>query len=991
MLKTLNTVVIGRLESFFYRWGEFVATHPKRVIGATLAITGLCCLGLLNFDTESDGWRLWLGEGSDHIRRTNWRKEHFVNDVRGHLVFLSHEETVLNRESLLILLDIHEQVWTVEVENKTFADVCMEIPITDILLADKKRRRKRRQAEINSTLEEEYEDYFNFYGDGDGVEVQVDADDDKDEDKEKDYQADLPTDVYCDLINTLEDKCGEYSLLEIWKYDREVIGALSEQDIIDAVNTVKESPVFGYETEFLNYLGGKVFNETGHVVSAKAVRSIWIAESEPHKVEKQIQILGYSLDVVDQLTMDWEAKLISLFQDNAEKLSGTGYVLDINAARSFTDESSLAIAVDVLKMMAGYGLMFGYTLLTLGKLNRVEHKMYLAIAGIVSIQFGVVIGLGISMMLGILYTPIHGVLPFFCLGLGIDDMFVIMRCWNNLPERERKEGSLAKNMAVTMRHAGISITVTSITDVCAFGIGAVTAFPGLRYFCLTSVFSIASIFLLQTSWFLAWMTLDQKRMRDKRDGFFPCIVHKNWTPSAWSQRDYGKLMMSTFSKIFKFRLFQALVMIATLAFLCLNIYGSTQLPVEYHPKLLIPNPSYVRSAVDMAELNFLEGDDDNWGVTFYTEKIPYTIEAFEKIEKLVEAVDESVDRDGIISYGKDIPKAVSSWWERSTRFWWTDFKLYLKEHKDVGDWKAAMENGTFSMLFSDFLHHEDGAEYELDFRFESELECGLPAPNITSNKLGAMNLLRLVGVKEHAYAKSVLDGIIAEANLTSNTIADSIIFPTWEIEIILAKELWRNLGLTLLCILVTILVLLADLRLCLMVFSCVTFTAVDVCGITYFLGLTIDQFHLMSMVLGIGLSVDYSAHIAQAFKLSKGSKVERTIHGFTEIGPAIIHGGVTTLLALVFLGISKSHTFKTFFKVVSLMVTLGLFHGLVYLPVCLTLFGPNNEGEEEICAADNEQSEKHADMKMSENPSGRSGNVERNGHDNPDFKSDDDT
>ena len=62
--------------------------------------------------------------------------------------------------------------------------------------------------------------------------------------------------MYCDLIETLSDKCGEYSLLEIWKYDEARIRALSVQDIVDAVNTVDESPVFGYDTDFTDYLGG---------------------------------------------------------------------------------------------------------------------------------------------------------------------------------------------------------------------------------------------------------------------------------------------------------------------------------------------------------------------------------------------------------------------------------------------------------------------------------------------------------------------------------------------------------------------------------------------------------------------------------------------------------------------------------------------------------------------------------------------------------------
>ena len=68
----------------------------------------------------------------------------------------------------------------------------------------------------------------------------------------------LPPLIYCDLIETLNDKCGEYSILEIWKYQRAVIEKLTEQDIIHAINVVTESPVFGYDTNFTEYLGGVI-------------------------------------------------------------------------------------------------------------------------------------------------------------------------------------------------------------------------------------------------------------------------------------------------------------------------------------------------------------------------------------------------------------------------------------------------------------------------------------------------------------------------------------------------------------------------------------------------------------------------------------------------------------------------------------------------------------------------------------------------------------
>ena len=82
----------------------------------------------------------------------------------------------------------------------------------------------------------------------------------------------LPRDIYCALVETLEDKCGEFSLLEMWNYDKEVISNLTEQKIIDAVNLVHVSPVFGHDSNYANYLGRVEYNLTGHVVRAKSIR-----------------------------------------------------------------------------------------------------------------------------------------------------------------------------------------------------------------------------------------------------------------------------------------------------------------------------------------------------------------------------------------------------------------------------------------------------------------------------------------------------------------------------------------------------------------------------------------------------------------------------------------------------------------------------------------------------------------------------------------------
>ncbi len=52
-------------------------------------------------------------------------------------------------------------------------------------------------------------------------------------------------------------------------------------------------------------------------------------------------------------------------------------------------------------------------------------------------------------------------------------MFVIVNALENLSEEEKKR-PVEERIALTMKRAGIAITVTSITDITAFGVGAIT-------------------------------------------------------------------------------------------------------------------------------------------------------------------------------------------------------------------------------------------------------------------------------------------------------------------------------------------------------------------------------------------------------------------------------------------------------------------------------------------------------------------------------------
>ena len=87
-------------------------------------------------------------------------------------------------------------------------------------------------------------------------------------------------------------------------------------------------------------------------------------------------------------------------------------------------------------------------------------------------------------------------------------------------------------------------------------------------------------------------------------------------------------------------------------------------------------------------------------------------------------------------------------------------------------------------------------------------------------------------------------------------------YSVWETDEIIAGELYRNIGLAMICVFVTTLTLLADLRASLMVLFCVILALIDVGGFMHFWDLTIDTVSCNNLIIAIGLCIDYSSHVA---------------------------------------------------------------------------------------------------------------------------------
>lgn len=121
----------------------------------------------------------------------------------------------------------------------------------------------------------------------------------------------------------------------------------------------------------------------------------------------------------------------------------------------------------------------------------------------------------------------------------------------------------------------------------------------------------------------------------------------------------------------------------------------------------------------------------------------------------------------------------------------------------------------------------------------------------------------------------------------------------------------------------------------------VAFCIVEILGFMHALGIAIDSVSVINIVLAVGLSIDYSAHIGHCFMVKGGDdKNKRAMEALADIGAAVLNGALTTFLAVVVLLFSSSYVFVTLSIQFALTVGLGVTHGLILLPVLLSLLGP---------------------------------------------------
>ncbi|KAJ1627398.1 patched family-domain-containing protein [Pavlovales sp. CCMP2436] len=112
-------------------------------------------------------------------------------------------------------------------------------------------------------------------------------------------------------------------------------------------------------------------------------------------------------------------------------------------------------------------------------------------------------------------------------------------------------------------------------------------------------------------------------------------------------------------------------------------------------------------------------------------------------------------------------------------------------------------------------------------------------------------------------------------------------------------------------------------------------------GLMVMMRVRLNSITLISLLIALALAIDYSCHLGHAYEAAPAiTRRAKAAWALETMGASILSAGTSTLLGTLFLAISRSPVFRTFFVLVWGTILWGLIAGLAIVPAALGLMGP---------------------------------------------------
>lgn len=568
-----------------------------------------------------------------------------------------------------------------------------------------------------------------------------------------------------------------------------------------------------------------------------------------------------------------------------------------------------------------------------------KSRVCLGFAGLVGTITSVGAGMSLMLFFGLKISITSVLVPVVVLSIGVDDMFVLVAGLDHSSPTD----TINEHIAQTMRATGFAISMTTLTDALAFGVGTFSVLPAVSTMSKMAVACVLLDFFMQVCWFVPWMVLDaHRRSKGRMDCMmcFMCCVcggsaGEELLPEEGPKADHhaaSGFLGEKFAPVIVSPEVSGCILIVTPLLALLGLFSVINLNVGVRYESMVPFDSHVATYA-LAERKFF-GEGVSVPLDFVYSNTWHASDSKEFIRNTPTAEDQK-QLDDFHTRVSDVilPSTLVSWWDsrgdsNSTSGpgfiqWFRDTEG--EEFVDPEDWESFFSTwqGTPSpvgALNGDVygLDLKDGVDSGTGSRiFGVSLPMGAYRWR-TPIYLGAV-LRRAADFGFSAFSPDLL---IFEG---STGVFQSLVFDVFCTLFIL--------------FLVTVL-FLQEPGVSGLLVLCMFSMIFQVLGIFAILDVPMNSMTEVGLIIALGLGVDYLSHIASGYSSAPGDRRAKATAAIAIHGPSVVHGFTTTALGVAALLVFAHAAVLVEFGTVLLVVQfIGIVHAFVVLPALLASRG----------------------------------------------------
>ncbi|KAI1900901.1 hypothetical protein AGOR_G00054610 [Albula goreensis] len=933
------------LGSLFERWGIMMASHPLKVLLISLLVVIVFTVGLINIELTTDPVELWSAPNSRARKEKEFHDKHFDPFFRTNQVILtapghpSHTydsllfgmqnfSGIISKDLIIELLELQSRIQAIEFwsdelnRTASLKDVCFA-PLNP-------KNPSLTDCAVNSLPQYFQNSLDNLNDKINMTELGVT--------KEVDWRDHL---IYC--LNS----------------------PLSFKDITDlGLSCIADygGPVFPYLA-----VGGY---ENEEYTTAEALIMTFSLNNYPRDSLKY------------RLVQKWEQMFLDILKEYQMNPT-TNFTFAYMAERSLEDEINRTTVEDIPIFMISYAVIFVYIAVALGENSSckrvlVDSKFLVGLGGILVVGCSVLASMGFYAWVGIPSSlVILQVVPFLVLAVGADNIFIFVLEYQR--DQRRTHETREEQIGRVLGNVAPSMLLCSLSESICFFLGALSTMPAVKSFALYAALAVLMDFILQMTAFVALLSLDSRRQDANRCELVCCITvstPRSSTPSEGSvmysmRRYYAPLLLHSFTRI--------IVMVVFLFMFCGSIYLMFHVTVGLDQELALPKDSYMLEYFKYLFKYFEVGVP-----TYFVTTRGFNFSSLEGMNAVCSSAGcDMFSLTQKIRYATEHPEL--SYLEIPASSWVDDFLDWLHPGSrccrlyawgpNKGQFCPANETSFYCPIKC--MAQPEGAlrptvdefnRFLPDFLTNRpDLLCpkgGLGAYDkaVVINESGEIMASRfmayhtpLINSQEFTAAlkrsRELAENITQSMRKVNGTSPEFEVFPYtvtyvfYEQYLTIVQEGLFNISLCLLPTFVVCCILLGlDLRSGLLNLLTIVMITVDTVGIMTLWGIDYNAVSLINLVTAVGISVEFVSHLTRSFALSTlPTHVERAKEAVVNMGSAVFTGvAMTNLPGIVVLAFAKAQLIQIFFFRLNLIITLlGMVHGLIFLPVLLSFFGPD--------------------------------------------------